>query len=65
MLDHIDVAIIRYLARTGAVRNTNQIADTLKINWNTAYKHLVKLNQYGYLIKKREGDSWYWRIIKL
>ena len=61
-LNIYDRRIIHYLAKTGAQRNTNQIASKLKMSWNTADSHLKKLYKMGYVTGKKRRDSIYWRI---
>ena len=53
--------MVRIIIRTLCAKyiNTKQIADSVRINWNTAQKHLIKLRVYGYIIGKEVGDSIY------
>jgi Mn-dependent DtxR family transcriptional regulator len=61
-LDAFDRAIVHYLAKTRASRNTNQVADNLGISWNTADTHLKKLASLGYVIWEQRREGVYWKI---
>ncbi len=41
---------------------TNELADRIKIAWETAEKNLQSLYQKGYLVKGKKKERFYWRL---
>ena len=59
-IDFYDKQILRLLLRKNGWLNKNQIAETLKISWNTADVHTKKLSKIGYLkIYKKKKINYY------
>jgi len=60
-LDHIDRSILSFLFKYHGWINTNQIADRVGIAWQTAERHLEKLNRLGYVARGKKYSTIFWR----
>lgn len=59
-LDPYDREILRYLHYCRNPPTTNQIAESLKISWNTAKSHLKKLRSMGFVFGRMRKKSVVW-----
>ena len=60
-LKFYDREILRLLLKNGGSMTANQIAEALHISWNTAQKHLKKLNELGLVENSADGERYIWK----
>jgi len=61
-LNVYEQAIFRLLKIARRPLTTTQIAEKLKISWETAKKYLETLHNKKYISKHTEGNRIYWKI---
>lgn len=59
----VELAIISVMRRQqNNWFTTNELADRIKVAWETADKNLQALYQKGYLVKGKKKERIYWRL---
>jgi hypothetical protein len=59
----VELAIISVMRRQpNNWFSTNELADRIKVAWETADKNLLALYQRGYLVKGKKKERIYWRL---
>ncbi len=59
----VELAIISVMRRQpNNWFTTNELADKIKVAWETANKNLLSLFQKGYLVKGKKKERIYWRL---
>lgn len=61
--DSVELAIISVMRRQPKNwYTTNELADRIKVAWETSDKHLQSLHEKGYLVKGKKKNRIYWRL---
>ena len=60
-LKFYDREILRLLLKNRGFMTANQIAETLHMSWNTAQKHLSKLEELGLVEVSEDGERYVWK----
>jgi predicted ArsR family transcriptional regulator len=63
-LKFYDREILRLLLKNSGLMTANQIADALHMSWNTAQKHLKKLEELGLVETSADGERYVWKAWK-
>ncbi len=59
----VELAIITVMRRQpNNWFTTNELADRIKVAWETADKNLLSLYERGYLVKGKKKQRIYWRL---
>ena len=59
-----DREILRLLLKNSGLMTANQIAEALHMSWNTAQKHLKKLEELGLVETSADGERYVWKAWK-
>ena len=60
-LKFYDREILRLLLKNSGLMTANQIAGALHMSWNTAQKHLSKLEELGLVETSADGERYVWK----
>ena len=60
-LKFYDREILRLLIKNSGLMTANQIAEALHISWNTAQKHLSKLEELGLVEASADRERYVWK----
>ena len=63
-LKFYDREILRLLLKNSGLMTANQIAESLHMSWNTAQKHLSKLEELGLVETSADGERYVWKAWK-
>lgn len=63
-IDLYDREILRFLLSKGAAASSNEVCSYLSISWNTAKKHLQKLESLGLVKKSKLKQIEFWEVIE-
>ena len=63
-LKFYDIEILRLLLKNSGLMTANQIAEALHMSWNTAQKHLSKLEELGLVETSADGERYVWKAWK-
>ena len=63
-LKFYDREILRLLLKNSGLMTANQIAEALHMSWNTAQKHLSKLEELGLVETSTDGKRYVWKAWK-
>ena len=63
-LKFYDREILRLLLKNSGLMTANQIAESLHMSWNTAQKHLSKLEELDLVETSADGERYVWKAWK-
>ena len=63
-LKFYDREILRLLLKNSGLMTANQIAESLHMSWNTAQKHLSKLEELGLVETSADVERYVWKAWK-
>ena len=56
--------LILYVLSDGKKYNTGKLSRILKVCWDTAHKHLSRLEEKGFVKKTRYKKQFNWQLVK-